>query len=142
MDKLSFIRNSISLLADVMTIVGITGITSWSLFSKDRGPFQDKVAAIFAYSLKSAICLGLLIVLVGTSKLVLEFFVVLVNGHSSVDDRYWSSTEPLGYIVGYLVLVLGHLPVFIIICACIYTWSFQPIRRFISAFRQGPTQTP
>jgi hypothetical protein len=139
MDKLNFIRNSISLLADVMTIIGITGITSWSLFSKDREPFQDKVAGIFAYSLKSAFCLILFIVLLGASKLVLEFFVVLVNGHISFDTQYWNAAEPLGYVIGYLVLLLVMLPVFLVISVTIYTWSLHPFRRVKSAFRQRPT---
>lgn len=141
MGKLELIIKSISIVADIMTIVGVAGVSTWTLFTKDRGPFHDKVTQILAYCLKSAFCLILLVVMLGTSKLALDFFVVLVNGHNSVNTKYWSASEPLGFIVGYLFLLLVMLPIFLLISASVYSWSLQPFRRLISAIRHQPTQT-
>ena len=44
----------IGLVSDLMVLLGIGGLISWSIFKRDRGRLEDGVLTILAYSVKTA----------------------------------------------------------------------------------------
>jgi hypothetical protein len=142
-DKLSLVGKVISVVADVLTILGIGGLASWSVLSKSSGSLQERVAAILAYSVKTGACLVILIASLLIAKLPFDLLVNIINGHKNIDSPYWSSAEPLGYIVAYLITISFFGVGFLLICRSVYSWSFGPFRSFKNAFKQdqSPRQT-
>ncbi len=141
MDKLDLTLRGISIAADVITLLGVGGIVSWSVFGKDRGPLQRKIAAVFAFSLKTGFCV-LLFGIIGFFAFVPYGLILSASGiHINTSNFFWDSRAKPFFIAGYLVVGLLFLPLYLILCSCIYEWSFEPFRRVREAFRKKP-QTP
>src|SRR5205807_910654 len=116
-------------------ILGISGIVSWSLFSKDRGPFQRKVAMVLAFSLKTAFCIFLLAVM-AFPAIVIHAIVVGFPHSLSGANFFWDTSGQAYYIASYLFQALLLLPLYLVLCFSIYEWSFDPFRRLRKAFKK------
>jgi hypothetical protein len=136
MNKLNLTANIISIISGVITILGIGGIVSWSLFSKERRPFQQKVAAVLAFALKTGFCLVTLGLLAWPAFLVYGTILAFSAKDVSSSTLFWNSSEPVQYVVAYIVIGLLFLPLYLVLCSTIYEWSFEPFRRLAKAFRK------
>ena len=123
MERLKLFFTSLSVLADFMTILGISGIAAWSIFSKDKSPLQRAVARIVAFSVKTAICLFGFLLCYLIARGVYIGIVILVNGRISSNTVFWDSTQPIGYILAYSIAVFGIGVLFLLFCAVVYSWS-------------------
>jgi hypothetical protein len=136
MNKLNLIANIISIIAGAMTILGISGIVGWSLFGKDRGPLQRKIAAVFAFSLKTAFCMILLVLIGGPAFVVYAMTIEFFGGGFSTANAFWDPAKPVAYLVAYLFITLLFDTSYLILCSCIYEWSLGPFRRLRRGFRK------
>ncbi|MDX6559124.1 MAG: hypothetical protein QOF72_2173 [Blastocatellia bacterium] len=136
MNKLSLTANIISIVSGFITILGIGGIVSWSIFGKDRGAFQRKVALIFAFSLKTAFCL-IVLSLVGFFALLIHVIIIGFSRGLTSSTFYWDAQNPTFYLISYGFQILFLLPLYLILCSCIYEWSFEPLKRLTSAFNKN-----
>ncbi len=130
------VANVISVIPRMMTILGITGVVTWGLFSQQRGSFAQNTISVFATSVKMGLCV---LLLWPTSALffALHIFVVLSLGPGSIADgeMFWRPDYPVVYVVSYLLNTVLWVPLYALMCACIFTWSFRPFRTFWLALR-------
>ncbi len=136
------VADVISVVAGLMTILGVGGLVSWSFIQKQRGTLADNSVSIFAFSVKTGLC----ILLLWPTSLVffaLHVFVVLSLGPGVISgsDFFWHPEHPLAYLASYVLNVLLWVPLYILLCACTYTWSFGPFRIFSRSIR-GANPSP
>ncbi|SRR6266436_1856475 len=135
MNKLSLTANIISIISGFITILGIGGIVSWSLSTKDRGPFQRKVAAVLAFSLKTAFCIFLLGVM-AIPALTIHAIMVGFPHNLGGANFFWDSAGQGYYIASYIFQGLLLLPLYLGLCFSIYEWSFDPFKRLWKAIKR------
>jgi hypothetical protein len=138
-----FLSKAIAITADIMTIIGLSGILTWSIFHKESR-LADKVLEIFAYSIKTFFCLIIFsvfylifIVLFAYSRL---FLTGLTGVSADMSNFWWSSKDSIGVLLAYLIAGLIAIPLFIISCACIFQWSFNPFKGLLSKFKRNNVQ--
>ena len=134
--QLSDVADVISLISGIMTILGISGFITWGLFSEQRGNLADDAISVFALSLKAGICV-LLLWPMAVLFFVLHIFVVLSMGPGAIDGgtMFWNAAYPVAYFVSYLVNTLVWVPLYAILCACVFAWSLKPFATFWAALR-------
>jgi len=126
----------ITVVSGIMTILGVSGFLTWSIFKGKDGLLSEKLLSIFAYSVKSAICISLLPILAMLLYFPWMFFVGFAGGDINAtpfSGRAW----PIANYVGTTVLALFVVPAYVVICACIFEWSFDPLGRFASSFNNS-----
>ena len=136
-DMFGLIVNVVSLVSGTMTIFGLSGLVTWSLFKKERGYFDNKVLSIFAFSIKSFLCSILLLIMYGLSAFPYGFVIMLYKGHLGADFFYWDEKAPIVYILAYLFAALLAVPIFCILATCIYSWSLRPIVKLWRIFTRS-----
>ncbi|ENM5843797.1 hypothetical protein V4V60_004002 [Vibrio mimicus] len=122
----------VSLVASVMTILGIGGFFSWSLYDKSHEPdLAGQTIAIFAYAVKFGLCLALLLLLL-IPAVFLHMFLVVVLGDGGIGSSsfYWASDEWHAYVVSYILGILFWTPLYFLSTACIFSWSTTPFHVF------------
>ena len=125
----------IGLVADIMAILGIGGLVSWSVFKRERGQFDETVLSIFAYSVKTALCLAVLgvfgVVASGVDNIILSMSL----GYFGPDTpRFWDPQNPLPYVFAHMATGLLFVPLSLLTCASLYASSLGPFRRFFRVF--------
>ncbi len=129
---LQTIANIISIIAGIITILGIGGILSWSILKKDKSLLSDSVLSIFSYSLKTGF-----VILIGIPGAYLFFFFyswLLVFSKGEADPLYWESGHFFEHFIAYFIVALFAMPIYSVICACIYKSSLDPWQRFWEIF--------
>ncbi|TVT53433.1 MAG: hypothetical protein FHK80_19005 [Azoarcus sp. PHD] len=127
--------NIISIVSGLMTILGITGIVSWSL-SKEAGQSISQASmSIFAKSFKLALCVvSLLLFLVVLREI--HFAIVLsvgegwMPGSTSDPNFWWKESGWYAYVISYFINILIGIPLYALIASSIFTWSLEPFRVF------------
>ena len=125
--------NWISIIAGFFTILGLSGIVTWSVFKKEKSQWATTVLSSFNYSMKTAICLILAARLGGIYVLLYSFSMVMLKGDAS--PLWWESDKAIFHIIPHFILSAIAIPFYLILCACIYKFSIEPIQRFIEIFR-------
>ena len=131
------VANVISVIAGLMTILGIGGLISWSFFRKERGTSADNTISVFAFAIKTGLCLLLLWPFAALFT-ALHVIVVLSLGPDSIgpDDPFlWDPKHAFAFSVSYILNLLIVAPLYFLVFACIYIGSIRPFRVFWSAFR-------
>jgi len=118
-----------------MTIFGITGIVTWSLTKETNQSLSQASMSIFAKSFKLALCVvALLIFLVILREF--HFSIVLHIGEGWMPESvhspefWWKNSGWYAYFTSYFIIVLIGVPIYALIAASIYTWSFKPFITF------------
>ncbi|MEI7637024.1 MAG: hypothetical protein WCJ37_06925 [Syntrophus sp. (in: bacteria)] len=129
------IADFISIVAGTMTIFGVGGLLSWSLVKKTKENLPDTTLSIFVMAFKLALCI-LMLWLFAVPVVLLHMFIVLSIGKGSIGsgDLFWGDEYSYAYIISYIIGVLVWVPAYFISCACIYSWSFQPVIIFFKRF--------
>jgi len=126
---LQTIANIISIIAGLITILGIGGIVSWSIFKKSRTQWSDTVLSVFSYGVKTAWCITL-----GAITLSIYLFIawfILAMLQAILYESAWGQNAKFRFeIAVYLVLVVFHIPIYLVLCSCIYKSSWGPWQRF------------
>jgi hypothetical protein len=91
------LANLITIIAGVMTIFGIGGLVSWSIFHRDRSGLAEHVVQICSYSLKVFLCLFGLISCGWPAGLVHQFVMTIVGGELGWPQQpvWWDSQHLL-----------------------------------------------
>ncbi|MCB0450967.1 MAG: hypothetical protein KDC97_12695 [Confluentibacter sp.] len=135
-NKLSGIADIITIIAGTMTILGVSGLVTWSFFKEKKGGFPEIILSIFVYSIKTALCLVILPVM----ALILFFPWMIAVGFSGGDINAFpfSGREfPLGNYIGTLVISMLAVPLYVLISASIYLWSPSPFIKFYRIFSRN-----
>jgi hypothetical protein len=134
------VKDVIGLVADLRTLLGITGFFSWAFIQEElRGrPISEVGAGVFAASVKFALCFFLVTFLMLPMAAALHFLLVLsLSGHYGGDDGLWNPEKRLPYLIAYSVTALLSLPVAVLTISSLWTWSLGPFRRFWRAFTRS-----
>ena len=135
------VANVISVVSGLMTILGIGGIVSWSLVTVERGSLAQNTISVFAAAVKTGLC-ALSLWPAFMLFAATHIFVVLSLGPGVVGGQnfFWDSSHPAAFAFSYLLNTSLWVPVYTLACACIFTWSFGPLRLFVSTFRRGSSK--
>ena len=132
-DGISNIADIITIIAGTMTILGISGFLTWSMFKEKNGLLSDKLLSIFSYSIKCALCLAIL-PFIGLLVFFPWIFAVSLAGGDTSGFPFSGRELPLGNYIGTFIIALLIVPIYVVICSCILEWSFMPLSRFAKAF--------
>ena len=128
--QLAFIADILGIITGVMTILGLGGILSWGLLRRHDSPLSDRMLEIFGYSVKTFICIVLTFILF---QLFWQFtsLASAAFGDGTYRDLQGAiAIASVPYALGALVSGLLFLPLWVVLCVCVYTWSFSPLIRF------------
>jgi hypothetical protein len=135
--RLSDVANVISVISGLMTILGIGGLISWGFLKKDRDTLAANLVSIFAFSVKTGLCLLLLWPLVPVVFMLHSMIVLTLGPDQMASGSFlWNSDFPIAYCASYLINAILWVPLYLLLCACIYSWSFRPFRLFSRLFRR------
>jgi hypothetical protein len=132
------IKDAIGLVADTMTLFGISGFFAWSFIRKsvESRDLAGTGITVFAYSVKAFMSLVFLLLLSVPAFFTHLFVVLAASGDYSSTDGIWNGQKTVAYAAAYLVTALWAFPIAVLGVSCIFTWSFEPITRFMRAFRE------
>lgn len=127
----SQIADVISIIAGLMTIIGLSGLLSWSFFKKARGNIIDDSISIFVMAFKSGLCI-LLLWFFAMPAYFLHIFVVLSLGlgHIGGTDFFWRDGDWYAYVASYLIGTLIWVPLYVLSCSSIFVGSIKPFKEF------------
>lgn len=135
---LNLISTIVSIVSGLMTILGISGVVTWGFKNTETRPGADSIIIIFVYSIKFFINTIILAVL-SLLAYMMNFGVVLVlKGHIQAEsNEYWEKGYEFQHILSYLIVALLFIPMFLLLSATVYQWSFSPFNKFFSKFRSN-----
>ncbi len=140
MRDITDLKDVVSLIADIMTIFGLSGFLTWSFVRRGlkEQSLPEVGIGIFAYSIKTFLAVLLLAVLLIPAGF-LHAFVVLVCSEGYVsEDGWWNSNKSGTYVVAYLISGLVFLPLSILTVSSIFISSLDPFRRLWNALVGRP----
>lgn len=121
----------LSLISSIMTIMGITGLLSWSLAGKSKKP-SDYALSFLGKAFRAAICLIILSPLLYCFIILKSFLTWIFGGPSLVRDSlsdplvWWDIDYPYSYILGYLVSTPIALVIIVPTITTIWFWKLSP----------------
>jgi hypothetical protein len=130
------IREILGITADIMAILGISGLFSWGVFRKGKDPFSETAYTIFTYSWKTAIVLLLFLFLVAIGGAVASLlgFLASLPYTMLVGGSYQIGSSPIPDIIGWVISGLLFIPLFIVLANSIYQSSMAPLEKAIKGF--------
>ncbi len=131
---ISQFANIISIISGAMTILGISGIVTWGLFKREEELLANKIIAVSTYSVKCFLCIILLFTIIIMFKVLYIEFVLLLTG--KFIETSWHPFTDLIHSICYITISLFIIPLYVILCLCIYSWSLLPIRKFIKLLKK------
>lgn len=130
------LKEMIGLAADMMTLFGVTGIFTWSFLKKNtegRKP-EDVGISVFALAVKCFMSIAVLVVLLIPAFFFHMFVIMVISDSYLPSDGLWSEQKATAYTVSYVLSCLWFIPVSVLSISSVFTWSFEPFRRFRRAF--------
>ena len=125
--------NIIGLAADILAILGIGGLFTWSFVSKDN---QDRDIAdigisVFVIAIRLVLSFFFLCALFLPAALIHFIIVALFSGNFGASDGFWHPDKVKSYTLAYTIVVLLGMPTAVLGVSSIFTWSVGPFRRFL-----------
>ncbi|OCH70095.1 hypothetical protein [Vibrio splendidus] len=132
--EVSDFANIISIVSGLMTLLGVGGFFSWSIYDKSKEPdLSGKAISIFAYSVKFGLCiLVLLLMLLPVHLCHISIVLAIGNGSIGSSTMYWSEGNWYAYVVSYIIIVSIWLPIYLLLTASVFHWSFSPFKLFFA----------
>lgn len=133
---LDYVADVVSIIAGTMTILGISGIVSLSLFTKRESLLSNRVLSVFAMSVKIFLCLVplpflyLLLILPWAGAIGIFGGWIPSNPLEMFAIENWT----LGNYLGTFVILMFVGPLYLIFVACMLENSLQPLSRFWAKF--------
>ena len=131
---LNRVANIISILSGLMTICGFGGVISWTFLKRDRGVLESTIMAIFALSIKTAICLLIFAMMAAVGFYPYLIILAFLRGGAPGGDIFWDSFNPIPNILSYCVVLAFMGPFYLLVCLSLYTMSFWPFIQFFKVF--------
>ena len=130
----------VSLISGIMAILGLGGLFSWGIAARLNNVFASKVSSVFAYALKTALALILIIPFFEAWKaLYIQLFRYFASGAIPL---LWDWSHPVATIASYGGSILLIAPTYLIVTACLYLWSLSPVRHVWRAISGAPRAEP
>ena len=149
-DQLSFMADVLGIISGVLAILGVGGLLSWSVFHRGTA-LSEKVLVVFAYALKTFLCIALLGFMLIQASQFWDQAVYFLGGddswyklvpteeehifnqvRKSMFEMYFSVEN----VISTIITLAGLIPIYIILVACIYRWSLEPLRALWNALRK------
>ena len=124
---LQTIANIISIIAGIITILGIGGIVTWSLSKKGKSQFSDTVLSVFSYGIKTASCIILGAIILWIYLIITS--IITVSSEGPVNKPVWWYFY--FNLAVYFVPAVFLVPTYSVVCSCIYKSSWDPWQRFL-----------
>ena len=118
-----------------MTIFGLGGLFSWGIFRRNRSGVSAAVFQIFAYSIKTGMCVLLIFPFLFLWHLLYGNLLSFILGGFAYRDYYWQSEDQVKYIFVYLTTLIILLPLYFVSCLSVYQWSVAPFITFYKTLR-------
>lgn len=141
--QISFIADILGITSSIMAIIGLGGFLSWSVFKGGTNRLSETVLSIFAYAIKTALCL-----ILGFLTFVLGFFLKEILQYGLVEmiistiggigiGTYDETVRNPSIWISYATAAILLTPSYLLSCFSIYTWSIEPWKRFFAVFRNN-----
>ena len=127
---LQTIANIISIIAGIITILGIGGIVTWSLSKKGKTQWSDTVLSVSSYGIKTAFCIILGTIILWICVIITSRITVTSEG--PVNELVW--WQFYFNLAVYFVLAVFAVAIYLVLCSCIYKSSLEPWQRFREIF--------
>lgn len=130
------LKDIIGLAADMMTLFGLTGLFTWSFVKKNMEGLKpaDIGISVFALAVKCIISIAVLIALLIPAFFFHMLVIMIISDGYSPSDALWSEYKATAYTVSYVLNCLWFIPIAVLSVSSVFTWSFEPFRRFHRAF--------
>ncbi|AFL73258.1 hypothetical protein [Thiocystis violascens] len=131
---LSYLADIVTLIAGAMTILGLSGLLSWSYFHKNESPLSERVLTIFAYSIKTSLaCVLTYYAYWLWSWFYLWLLVDFWGSALHMAKFYWNQEEAPRYLFAYFFSLALFVPLYVSSVIALYSSSFVPIKRLAVA---------
>jgi len=130
---LSLIADWVSIIAGIMTVIGISGIVTWSIGRHLTNTMANRIFAISIQMLKIGLILLFLFILFFLWQTFYGILLVIAKGNSH--NFYWDPNKPIPHILTYLISGLIFLFFSISGSFCIYLGSISPIKNLLYRWR-------
>lgn len=111
--QFSLIVDIFGLIASFMTIIGVGGFVSWSIFKGGKDRLSSTILNIFAYSLKTGLCVlvGMLILLLGGPIAeIIQIFLIEPSVSALVSYDYQTSSYEQAVAYPSMWIARVHVP--------------------------------
>lgn len=139
-NQISYFADIVSIIAGLMTMLGIGGIVTWSLSKKHRSTFDDRVVSIAVYSAKIFLCMLPLWLYPIYREIVLPISGALLRDGFGMDigswpyQMWWDKEHPAPYLICHIFFGLIIVPLYYLFCKSLFQWSLRPIKIFFRVF--------
>lgn len=132
---LSEFADYVTVASGCMTIFGLGGLFTWGIFGRGRAGVSATVFQVFAYSVKTGICILLFFPFIFIWHLLYQNMLSVVLGGFSYIDYYWLSEKSAQYLFVYMTTLILLLPIYCLSCLSVYQWSLIPFITFYKTLR-------
>ena len=126
------LQNSISIIANIITIITLLWAIIWSIYNKKRNPIGLKINVFLVTLLRITIILIIGGLYFRLWDIIYGLFLLLFNGSYNISNYYWNDSRVLFYILSYLTSGLIMLVIFWLTVTIIWTSSFEHVIDFIN----------
>ena len=129
--------SGLSIVADIMSVLGISAVFILGLVQKSLKDLSNLSVSMLAVFFKLSLCFVALVLLFGFMFYLHGIILVIFKGSLHGGQILWDSNESFIYILTYLIDIIVWSPIYLTICACIFTWSVKPYNRLLSSIKKG-----
>jgi hypothetical protein len=65
----------------------------------------------------------------------LQTLIIIMFDINASERLYWDSNRPVPYLIAYAAAAVLFVPLALVTCSCIYSWSTEPLIRLARASR-------
>lgn len=133
-------KDIVGLTADIMTLLGLGGLFTWSFVRKEveAKSFPDIGINVFALAVKVVLCFTVFTLAFTPLAAGTHFSVVFVlSGNYVPSDGWWNEEKALVYVIAYALTIFLWLPISVLTASSIVSWSLSPFKRFWHAFTRA-----
>jgi hypothetical protein len=134
MDFNSNFFKTISLVADILTLVTVLSAIPFALLKRKQNLFAFKISKFLHYLLRCCIMLVLTIIIFRLAEFV--YFILLLSTKHQIDDSnyVWETGKEWQHLVSYFVSGSIALSLLWIMCSFVWTSSWNLAKEFFNLF--------
>ena len=128
----------LSIVANVMTVLGIGGVLTYGAYARDKNLFGRKIYefTVFAFRLTVVLALGILLY-ASYGFPYMTLLTMLKGSEAAMNFYYWQSGYEIQHAFAYSVSALALLVPWLLLSLVIFTASLYYPKRFISTVSGG-----
>lgn len=137
-----FSRDFLSLLADILAVLGLSGAIIFSFMKKTFGSnsFQDIGINLFVIMFRIAFSFFVILLLLGLAAFFFCFVILMFSGNYGVGDGgLWNIEKPKSYLLAHILVFLIFFPLIILSVSAIMTYSLKPFKIFFNRLTNKET---